>query len=351
MIGFRSLCALLTAAFLLAPPVSSETERRFRMYRNPPRPKLVVLPVASRLDQPDKERFDQALSKQARKLKGYRVLSLPPGLVFDSLGQLPRGGLALLREKHGVDLVLQTVIEPGPGKNVLYAEVIDTRSGGTRADFRQECEGSMDELISASVPESLKRLTGSPRLRGMRCQEGMAIIPAPASTGSTGSPKPDSAGEAWGPGAFCMDHYEFPNRPSGEPMVEKTWQEAEALCGKEGKRLCSEAEWELACGGDQGRVYPYGEGYQASQCNTQSLTIQLSGGNPDCRSPFGVYDLSGNVYEWTSSKWSAKYGDKVVKGGNWNAGAENSSCSARFGQPPASISKAIGFRCCLTLDP
>jgi hypothetical protein len=348
MIGFRSLSALFIVASLLTPPARSETDRRFRMYRNPPKPRLVVLPVASRLDPPAKSRFDQALTKEARKRKGFRVLNPPKGMVIDSLGQLPPGSLALLREKHGVDLILQTMIEPGPGRNVLYAEVIDTRDGGTRADFRQECACTLDELISGKLPEALNRLTGSPRLRAMRCQEGMAGLPAPAPPGSQ---KQDSAGEARDPGAFCMDRYEFPNRPSGEPLVEKTWEEAEALCAKEGKRLCSEAEWELACGGLQAQAFPYVGGYLASQCNTQSLTIQLSGSNAGCRSPFGVIDLSGNVYEWTSTPWGAKYRDKVVKGGNWNAGAENSSCKARFGQPPASISRAIGFRCCLTLDP
>lgn len=347
MIGFRSLSALLTVAFLLPSPASSETERRFRMYRNPPKPKLVVLPVESRMERPAKDLFDQALAKEARKLKAFQVAGLPEGVPLDSLGQLPQGGLALLRDKHGVDLVLQSKLEHAPERNVLFAEIIDTRNGGIRADFREECKCPVGELISWMVPESLKRLTGSPRLRGMRCEEGMALIPAPV---KPGSPEPDSSGQGWGPGAFCIDLYEFPNQPSGEPVVEKTWEQAEALCAKEGKRLCTESEWELACGGWKAQEFPYDGSYQAGQCNTQSLTIHLSGGSAGCRSPFGVYDLSGNVYEWTSSKWSTKYRDKVVKGGNWNAGAENSSCKARFGQPATSVSKAIGFRCCHTLN-
>jgi formylglycine-generating enzyme required for sulfatase activity len=54
----------------------------------------------------------------------------------------------------------------------------------------------------------------------------------------------------------------------------------------------------------------------------------------------------GNVYEWTASDWSARFDDNVVKGGNWNAGPENSRCGTRFGQPAAEGSRAIGFRCC-----
>lgn len=347
MIGFRSCCALLILAVLLPTPAAAEPERRFRMYRNPPKPTLVVLPVVSRLEKPARDLFDQALAKEARKLKGFRILGLPAGIPLDSLGQLPRGSLDLLRRKHGVDLVLATVLEPGTDRKELFAEIVDSRTGGVRADYRQECRCTLEEAIARMAPESLERLTASPRLRGMRCEAGMALIP---SSGPDGSPQPDSAGQGWGQGAFCMDLYEYPNRPSGEPVVERTWEQAVALCAKEGKRLCTEAEWELACGGGQALDFPYGGEYQPGQCNTQSLTIQLSGGSADCRSPFGVFDLSGNVYEWTSSAWSGKYRDKVVKGGNWNAGAENSSCRARFGQPPGTLSKAIGFRCCLTLD-
>jgi hypothetical protein len=348
MIGFRSLCALLIAAFLLPPPAASEPERRFRMYRNPPKPKLVVLPVAGRLEPPVRDLLNESFARESRKLKGYQVVSLPESLSVDSLGQLPRGGLALLHRKHGVDLVLASLLEQGAEGGILSVEIVDARTAGVRADFRQECRCKPEELAARLVPESLRRLTGSPRLRGMQCLEGMAPIPAsePKADTATGS-----AEGGWGPGSFCIDLYEYPNRPAGEPVVEKTWEQAEALCAKEGKRLCTEAEWELACAGWQAQEFPYGGAYQEGRCNTGSLTIQLSGGNSECKSPFGVFDLSGNVYEWTASKWSAKYRRaKVVKGGNWNAGAENSSCKARFGQPPATVSKAIGFRCCHTLD-
>jgi formylglycine-generating enzyme required for sulfatase activity len=148
-----------------------------------------------------------------------------------------------------------------------------------------------------------------------------------------------------------MDVYEYPNEPAGEPLVGKTWSEADSLCAGGGKRLCTEAEWELACGGWKGGVYPYGNLYDGARCNTESVTIRLSGGDEGCRSPFGIYDMSGNVYEWTASEWSPRYREKVVKGGNWSAGSEHATCQARFGHPAATASQAIGFRCCRSLPP
>lgn len=352
MIRIRVLAALTLVASLQLPRASDESERRYRMYRNSPKPLLTVLPVASRrLERPVQRLFDQAMDKEARKLKEYRVLPLPESVGLDSLGQLLPGALRLLRDRYRVELVLQSKLELAAGRNMLFVEMIDTRNGDIRAKFRDECRCPVGKIIAWMVPESVRRLTSAPRLKEQqdrRCEEGMASIPAPF---VPGSPEPDSTGRNWGPGAFCMDLYEYPNEVSGEPTVEKSWSEADTLCAKRGKRLCTEAEWELACGGWQGNVFPYGTGYAADRCNTESATIQLSGGNAGCRSPFGVYDLSGNVYEWTASNWSSQYRDKVVKGGNWNARAENSTCKARFGQPVTSSSQAIGFRCCLTLSP
>lgn len=340
--------ALLLTGFLLslpAPP-SAENGRRFRMYRNPPKPRLAVLPVAGRMEPPVKEQFDRAMAAEALKLKNYRIASLPRDMVPDSLGRLAPGALASLNQDHLIDFLLRSRLEAAPDRKVLHAEIIDTRNGGVRARFREECRCPAEELISWMVPKSVLRLTGAPNLKGLRCKEGMAVIPAQA---GTGSPEPDTAVTSRGPGAFCMDLFEYPNQDAGEPVVGKAWSEAAALCADAGKRLCTEAEWELACGGWKGSAYPYGEAYDPGGCNTQSMTIELSGGNPGCRSPFGVYDLSGNVYEWTSSTWSPKYPDKVVKGGNWNSGAENSACRARFGQKASASAKAIGFRCCMTL--
>ncbi|MDB5103850.1 MAG: hypothetical protein JWP91_1539 [Fibrobacteres bacterium] len=183
----------------------------------------------------------------------------------------------------------------------------------------------------------------------MACPDGMALIAAAGDSlsGSFPSAGRDTLAHAHAPeAAFCMDHYEYPNEKGGEPLTDATWKEASDLCEARGKRLCTEAEWTAACASGGDRAYPYGSEYDRRKCNTQSLTIQLSGGSALCKSPAGLFDLSGNVYEWTASNWSPRFDDKVVKGGNWNSGPENSKCAVRFGQPAQEGSRAIGFRCC-----
>ena len=55
--------------------------------------------------------------------------------------------------------------------------------------------------------------------------------------------------------AFYIDIYEYPNRPGILPKVNATWREAETLCAAQGKRLCTEQEWQKACTGSQNYIY------------------------------------------------------------------------------------------------
>lgn len=346
----RLLAPLLCA--LLVIESSAQGERSYRMYRNPPKPRLVVLPVvAGHLPPATRGSVDQALAREARIQKAFQVTSLPAGIAVDSSGDLSPEALAVLGSKHRIDLLLRARLEKTTAGHALSLAIHDTRAaarGEARARAREECACGPEELISTRLPEAVRRLSGSQRLRGMRCEERMAVIPGAAQAAADAE---EDSSRVPGPGAFCMDLYEYPNLPAGEPVVEKDWKTAESLCSQLGKRLCTETEWELACSGWSRHTYPYGNAYDSTRCNTASMTILLSGGNGLCRSPFGVFDLSGNVYEWTASEWSSKYHDKVVKGGNWSAGAENSACRARFGQPAATATKAIGFRCCMSLEP
>ena len=119
----------------------------------------------------------------------------------------------------------------------------------------------------------------------------------------------------------------LPNRACELPAVWGTPAGAEAICRSEGKRLCTQAEWTLACGGDPAggpdQAYAYGERLDLDVCNTRkphpfgpdgvtwscsvrtaesawdtcATDTEPAGSFPRCRSRFGVYDLHGNVAE------------------------------------------------------
>ncbi len=154
--------------------------------------------------------------------------------------------------------------------------------------------------------------------------------------------------------SFCVDEYEYPNQAGTPPKVAVTWEEARSLCESAGKRLCTEEEWEKACKGPGNARFPYGTPYDADACNTetaqgQDRTLAASGSFQRCRSGYGVVDLSGNVAEWTSTRFDAA--DFTHKGGAFDRPDYTSRCSARKNGAPAERSDSVGFRCCAGVRP
>lgn len=118
------------------------------------------------------------------------------------------------------------------------------------------------------------------------------------------------------------------------PRTHVTWYEAVAFCGwlsaRTGQiiRLPSEAEWQRAAQGDDGRLYPWGNEWDADRChnnthhtNIGATSVLTYAGKGD--SPFGVVDMSGNVWEWCSTSWDSGADDldkddvRVLRGGSW----------------------------------
>jgi formylglycine-generating enzyme required for sulfatase activity len=154
------------------------------------------------------------------------------------------------------------------------------------------------------------------------------------------------------------------------------WESAAAFCAAGGARLPSEAEWEVAARGPDGRAYPWGDGEPTAQllnaCGAECVEwgrthhgteLQLFRGDdafgttapvgsfPAGRSPYGIEDAAGNVWEWTSDRWAFYDGsgatdDRVIRGGAWNSGVSAwVSSTYRVSAAPATRSYGIGFRC------
>ncbi|HVO29684.1 MAG TPA: protein kinase [bacterium] len=150
--------------------------------------------------------------------------------------------------------------------------------------------------------------------------------------------------------AFCIDQMEFPNKEGEMPAVNVTFAQAQTACAKEGKRLCSEEEWERACKGNDGTRFPYGDKFQAGVCNVGSTdkpnAPRASGTFPQCGRDDGLRDMSGNVWEMTASAWPDDANARVIKGGSAKLPAWGARCAYRDSVPVSKGADDVGFRCC-----
>jgi formylglycine-generating enzyme required for sulfatase activity len=133
------------------------------------------------------------------------------------------------------------------------------------------------------------------------------------------------------------------------PVVNVSWEDAQAYAAWSGARLPTEAEWEKAARGPQGWLYPWGNEFLPENCNcseSASSGTRPVDAHPGGASPYGVMDMAGNVWEWTSSLYEPGADWRVLKGGSWDyKGFKDARASARIYFGPTFRSGAIGFRC------
>jgi formylglycine-generating enzyme required for sulfatase activity len=162
-------------------------------------------------------------------------------------------------------------------------------------------------------------------------------------------------------------------KPGHHPMVHVTWHDALAYCrwlaGKTGLpvTLPSEAEWEKAARGTDGRLYPWGDAPpDAQRCNFNNnvgTTTPVGQYSPQGDSTYECADMAGNVWEWTRSQWKAypyrveegredlSAGDsvrRVVRGGAFDSSGRHVRCAFCHSRLPSSRLQAQGFRVVLS---
>jgi hypothetical protein len=145
---------------------------------------------------------------------------------------------------------------------------------------------------------------------------------------------------------LCMDQYEWPNRRYKIPVSFVSWSQANDSCTSLGKRLCTSEEWYNACSDFGRQPYPYGDIYENKSCVTEKENVQKSGRYSECMSYFGIYDMSGNLAEWTSTKAEENPDFYKVMGGYWSAHSASSCSNYKYSFYPQNQSVSVGFRCC-----
>jgi len=148
------------------------------------------------------------------------------------------------------------------------------------------------------------------------------------------------------------------------PMVCVNWKEARAYAKWAGAKLPSEAQWEKAARGTDGRIYPWGNAWDADRCNnfaTGPEKTMAVGSFPDGASPYGCLDMAGNVWEWCEDWYGTDYyqlspdrnpkgpdgGEgRVLRGGSWiRTDPDGFRCANRVSSTPSNRGGYGGFRC------
>ncbi len=171
------------------------------------------------------------------------------------------------------------------------------------------------------------------------------------------------------------------NAVDDHPVVQVAWSDAAAYCTWAGGSLPSEAQWEKAARGTDGRLYPWGDAFDGTKLNYCDSRFggdlgdtayddgyrytAPAGSYPAGASPYGALDMAGNVWEWTADWYNRAYyvrspvqnpagpaagRTRVLRGGSWNHSWDGMRAACRLDTEPDTLVDNFGFRCILPAE-
>jgi len=146
------------------------------------------------------------------------------------------------------------------------------------------------------------------------------------------------------------EHWKNGQIPKGEeshPIYNVSWYDAKAYASFSEKRLPTEEEWEKSARGNDKRIYPWGDSFNVNFCNIlrKNKNTTPIDKYPLGRSYFGLYDMAGNVWEWTDTPGDDTNKTYIIKGGSWSNNETTAECSYKTKEYAEKKYDNIGFRC------
>ena len=206
---------------------------------------------------------------------------------------------------------------------------------------------SRNDIFAAEIPQRRVRV-------GSFAMDRFEVTNAEFAAFLEGHPewRPDRIPERYHNGQY-LQHWTgglYPTGQSDHPVTFVPWYAARAYCQALDKRLPTEAEWEYAArGGERGEVFPWGEAMPDSTRANWS-GAKREGTTPVGRypaNPYGLYDMAGNVWEYTADEWPGQGGvlRYAIRGGSWQGAAVNLRVRYRDSHPANGAGPHVGFRC------